>query len=62
MGWKLDYVLEEVPLVWLMLLWRQKIFNDKGFNGFSLMEQEQIDRNKSLPWEEQVRLSRERLK
>lgn len=61
LGWKLDYVLDDVPLVWLMLLLRQKNFNESKNPGFSLLEQQQLDENKGMSWEEQVRLNRQNL-
>lgn len=53
--------MEEAPLLWILLLIRQKAFNQSKQPGFSLLEQEQLDRDKALPWEKQVELSRARL-
>lgn len=61
LNWPLDYVLDDAPLSWIMLLLRQKVFNESKNPGFSLMEQEMLDKDKGIPWEEQVRRSRLKL-
>lgn len=61
MHWSLDYAVDDAPLIWTMLLIRQKVFNESKNPGFSLLEQEQLDAGKGLSWEEQVRRSREHL-
>ena len=62
-GWSFDYVVGDISLLALMLLMRQKIHgstNGKG-DGFTLLEQEQMDKAKDIPWEELVRRNREQL-
>lgn len=44
-----------------MLLMREKVWTDSDKAGFSLMEQEQLERDKDIPWEELVRRNREQL-
>ena len=61
LNWELSYVLEDVSLVWILLLFRQRIFNESKNPGFSLLEQEMLDENKDIPWEEQVRQNRIKL-
>lgn len=62
-GWSFDYVVGDISLLALMLLMRQKIHgstNGKG-DGSTLLEQEQMDKAKDIPWEELVRRNREQL-
>lgn len=62
-GWSWEYVCEDVSLLSLMLLMRQKVHsssNGKG-DGFTLLQQEEMDENANVPWEELVRRNRERL-
>lgn len=62
-GWSFNYVVEDISLLALMLLMRQKVHsssNGKG-DGFTLIEQEQMDKAKDIPWEELVRRNREEL-
>lgn len=62
-GWSFQYAVEDVSLLALMLLMRQKVHNNTEGNGdgFTLIEQEQMDAIKDLPWEELVRRNREQL-
>lgn len=62
-GWSFQYVVEDVSLLALMLLMRQKVHNNTEGNGdgFTLIEQEEMDAIKDLPWEELVRRNREQL-
>lgn len=62
-GWSFNYVVEDISLLALMLLMRQKVHsssNGKG-DGFTLIEQEKMDKAKDIPWEELVRRNREEL-
>lgn len=61
-GWSVSYVVEDVPMLFIMLLTRQKVFTSSEYPGFTLLEQEQIDRDAKLPWEERVRRNREWLR
>lgn len=61
-GWNVSYVVEDVPMVFIMLLTRQKVFSTSDSPGFTLLEQEEMDRDSRIPWEERVRLNRERLR
>lgn len=63
-GWSFNYVVEDISLLALMLLMRQKAHNnpESGGDGFTLIEQEQMDEIKNLPWEELVRRNREQLR
>ncbi|WP_407450911.1 hypothetical protein [Fibrobacter sp.] len=62
-GWSLDYVLNDVSLLALMLLMRQKLHvESNGKDGFSLSEQEQLDGMAGTPWDELVRRNREMLR
>lgn len=49
-------------MVFIMLLTRQKVFSTSDAPGFTLLEQEEMDRDARIPWEERVRLNRERLR
>lgn len=60
-GWPVEYVCEDARLVTLMLLMREKLWTDSGKAGFSLLEQERMDAQKDVPWEELVRRNREEL-
>ena len=62
-GWKFNYIVEDISLLALMLLMRQKLHTsyDNGGDGFTLLEQEQIDSIANVPWEELVRRNREQL-
>lgn len=60
-GWPVEYVCEDVPLVTLMLLMREKLWTDSARAGFSLLEQEKMDAERNVPWEELVRRNREQL-
>lgn len=62
-GWSFQYAVEDVSLLALMLLMRQKIHSSSNGNGdgFTLLEQEEMDAIKDLPWEELVRRNREQL-
>lgn len=45
-----------------MLLMRQKMStSEDGGCGFTLLEQEKMDEEKNIPWEELVRRNREQL-
>ena len=59
-GWHVDYVLDGVPLLQLILLVREKAFAE-GVGGWTLMDQEMLGRTKDVPWEELVRRNREQL-
>lgn len=62
-GWSFNYVVEDISLLALMLLMRQKVHsssNGKG-DGFTLIEQEKMDKAKDIPWEELVKRNREEL-
>lgn len=61
-GWNMSYVVEDVPMVFIVLLTRQKVFSLSDAPGFSLLEQEQLDREANIPWEERVRRNRELLR
>ena len=61
-GWSFTYVVEDVSLLALMLLMRQKVHtSQEGGDGFTLFEQEQMDAAANVPWEELVRRNREQL-
>lgn len=62
-GWKFNYVVEDISLLALMLLMRQKVHtsSENGGDGFTLLEQEQMDAMANIPWEELVRRNREQL-
>lgn len=62
-GWSFQYAVEDVSLLALMLLMRQKIHSSSNGSGdgFTLLEQEEMDAIKDLPWEELVRRNREQL-
>lgn len=60
-GWKIQYVTDEVSLTMLMLLMRQKLFNSVDNGGFTLLQQEKLDNEKDIPWEELVRRNREQM-
>lgn len=62
-GWSFQYVVEDISLLALMLLMRQKCHNnpDSGGDGFTLLEQEQMDELKNIPWEELVKRNRQQL-
>ena len=62
-GWSFNYVVEDVSLLALMLLMRQKVHTstESGGDGFTLLEQEQMDAIANVPWEELVRRNREQL-
>lgn len=62
-GWPFSYVVEDVSLLALMLLMRQKVHtsSEGGGDGFTLIEQEQMDAVANVPWEELVRRNREQL-
>lgn len=62
-GWSFSYVVEDISLLALMLLMRQKIHasTENGGDGFTLLEQEQMDALANVPWEELVRKNREQL-
>lgn len=61
-GWSFQYVVEDVSLLALMLLMRQKVHNSsQDGDGFTLKEQEQMDALQNLPWDELVRRNREEL-
>ena len=59
-GWSFQYVVEDVSLLALMLLMRQKVHSssDGKGDGFTLLEQEEMDAIKDIPWEELVRRNR----
>lgn len=40
---------------------REKVWTDSDKAGFSLLEQERMDAEKDVPWEELVRRNREQL-
>jgi len=61
-GWPWEYVVEDARLLPLVLLMREKAHqSSEGGDGFTLQEQQMLDEQASLPWEEQVQRSRERL-
>ena len=61
-GWGYSHVCEDVPIIALMLLMRQKIHSSSnGKDGFTLMQQEELEANANVPWEELVRRNREKL-
>lgn len=61
-GWSFNYVVEDVSLLALMLLMRQKVHtSSENGDGFTLLEQEQMDAIANVPWEELVRRNREQL-
>ena len=61
-GWSFSYVVEDISLLALMLLMRQKIHtSSESGDGFTLLEQEQMDARSNVPWDELVRRNREQL-
>lgn len=61
-GWSFSYVVEDISLLALMLLMRQKIHaSSESGDGFTLLEQEQMDAINNVPWDELVRRNREQL-
>ena len=50
--------MHEVPLLMLMLLMREKVWIDTNKSGFSLLEQEKLDKLSKVPWEELVKQNR----
>lgn len=61
-GWSFSYAVEDISLLALMLLMRQKVHNSsESGDGFTLLEQEQMDAMANIPWEELVRRNREQL-
>ena len=61
-GWSWEYVVEDARLLSLMLLARQKAHEESDTaEGFTLLEQERMDAERGVPWEELVRRNRERL-
>lgn len=59
-GWSLDLILDSSFLV-LLLLMNQHVYVQKGGKGLSLLDMEQLDETKDVPWEELVRRNREQL-
>ena len=49
------------PILFIILMIRQKAYVDSEGKGFTLLQQEELKNNK-LSWEEQLRLNREKLK
>lgn len=60
-GWTWDYAVSEAPLAAVMLLARQKLHAQGDGEGFTLSEQERLDKLRDVPWEELVRRNREEL-
>ena len=61
-GWSFSYVVEDVSLLVLMLLMRQKVHTThEGGDGFTLFEQEQMDKIAGMSWEELVKRNRQQL-
>lgn len=62
-GWSFNYAVEDVSLLALMLLMRQKVHtsSESGGDGFTLLEQEQMDAAANVPWEELVRKNHEQI-
>ena len=60
-GWTWEYAVSEAPLAAVMLLARQKVLSKGEGGGFTLQEQERMDRLRDVPWEELVRRNREEL-
>lgn len=61
-GWSFKHVVEEESLLALMLLMRQKVhISSETGDGFTLLEQEQLDSLKDVSWEELVKRNRQQL-
>ena len=60
-GWNVQYAVEDVPMIFIMLLARQKVFTQTEHPGFTLEEQEELDNLKNVSWDELVRRNREQL-
>lgn len=59
-GWTYDEIVDS-SLVFLLLLMNEHVRKASGGKGLSLLDMEQLDETKDVPWDELVRRNREQL-